>query len=115
MADISTDSLTTSGDAAAQTYQLALGAFRDWRASFAAHKAEEARYEQALATCQENPEKKMPDEYEGIENVEMLAQMNANRRAYLEGRFEGISQALSLVAGGDPMEWNIKIQNDTAA
>ena len=41
-----------------------------------------------------------------------LAQMNANKRGYLEGRFEGICQALGKVAGGDAMDWNIRIQNE---
>ncbi len=55
----------------------------------------------------------MPVEYEGIETAKDLAYMNANKRGYLEGRFEGICQVLSKLAGGDPMDWNVRIQNET--
>ena len=114
MSDKPISDMSVSNDAIAQTYQLALGAFRDWRSSFTTHKAEETRFTEAMEKHQENPDIKMPEEYEGIESVRDLAQMNANRRGYLEGRFEGICQALCTVAGGDPMDWNIRIQNDTA-
>jgi hypothetical protein len=114
MTDKPISELTVPADAAAQTYQLALSAFREWRSSFADHKAEETRFAEALARHKENPEITMPEEYEGIENLGVLAQMNANKRGYLEGRFEGVVQALSKVAGGDPMDWNIRIQNETS-